>query len=94
MTTDDRTWFKDPDDVLDYTIDYDGEDWLGSDTIATSSWVAETGITIDSDTNDTTTTTVWLSGGTADTNYIVTNSIVTAAGREKDESLYIRVKEN
>ena len=55
---------KDPDEVLDYSIDW--STWLDSDTISSSSWTVESGITKDSDSNDTTSTTIWLSGGTAD----------------------------
>ena len=80
-------FLKDPDAVLDYSIDW--SDWLGDDTIASSSWAASTGITVDSDTNTTTAAIVWLSGGTAGENYTATNSIVTAAGREDDRTITI-----
>lgn len=82
---------KDPSAVLDYAINW--EMWLDGDTISTSTWTAEDGITIDSSSNSTTLTTVWLSGGTANTTYTVTNRIVTAAGRTDERSLYIRVKQ-
>lgn len=82
------SFLKDPDAVLDYQIDW--STWLGSDTIASSSWVIPTGITEDSDSNTTTTATVWLSGGTAGTTYTVTNRIVTAGGRTEDRSLTIK----
>jgi hypothetical protein len=82
---------KDPDAVLDYTIDW--SDWLGADTISTSAWTVPTGITEDSDSNTTTTTTVWLSGGTAGTRYSVVNSIVTAAGREEDRTIYVTIQQ-
>jgi hypothetical protein len=81
---------KDPSAVLDYSIDW--TPWLPSgDTIATSTWVAETGITIDSTANSTTKTTVWLSGGTAGTIYKVTNTITTAGGRTDERTLHIIV---
>lgn len=82
------SFLKDPNAVLDYQIDW--STWLGSDTIASSSWVIPTGITEDSDSNTTTTATVWLSGGTAGTTYTVTNRIVTAGGRTEDRSLTIK----
>lgn len=86
------TYIKDPDAVLDYLNDW--TDWLpDGDTIVTSTWTAETGITIDSDTNTTTAAVVWLSGGTAGTKYLVTNHIVTAQGREDDWSILINCKE-
>ena len=80
-------FLKDPDAVLDYEIDW--STWLGTDTINNSSWTTGTGITIDSDTNTTTAAKVWLSGGTAGIRYTLTNSIVTAAGREEDRSIEI-----
>jgi hypothetical protein len=80
---------KDPSAVLDYQIDW--SDWLDSDTISSSDWTAQTGITIDSDTNTTTTATVWLSGGTAGKTYRVTNTIVTAGLRTDERSIDIYV---
>ena len=83
---------KDPDAVLDYGLDW--SNWLASgETISSSSWVVETGLTKDSSSNTTTTTTVWLSGGTAGRTYRITNSIVTSAAREDDRSLLIKVQE-
>ena len=80
-------FLKDPNAVLDYVIDW--STWLGTDTIASSSWSADTGITIDSDTNTTTSAQVWLSGGSAGRRYTVTNSIITATGRKDDRSMLI-----
>ncbi len=54
---------KDPDAVLDYSIDW--TTWLAGDTLATSVWTVPAGITKDSETNTTSKSTVWLSGGTA-----------------------------
>lgn len=88
-----QTFPKDPDDVKDFKIDW--SDWLGStspvDTIATSTWVVPSGITKDSDSNDTTSATIWLSGGTDRRMYTLTNRITTAGGRTKDDCIYIRV---
>ena len=86
-----RVFQHDPDADLDYTIDW--ESWLDSDTIATSTWVADSGITIESDSNTSTTTTVWISGGTAGSSYKATNHIVTAAGRAEDRTITLRVAE-
>ena len=82
---------KDPNAVLDYTVDW--ETWLGGDTISTSAWTVGTGLTEDSDSNTTTSATVWLSGGTTGTDYACTNRIVTAAGRTEDRTIHIRVRE-
>ena len=83
---------KDPQAVLDYGFDW--SDWLAvGETVSTSSWVVEAGITKDSDTNDSTTTTVWLSGGTAGEDYTVTNTIVTSASRTDERSIIVFVRE-
>lgn len=74
---------KDPDEVLDYKLDW--TDRLAGDTVATSVWAAEAGITIDSNVFDDTSATVWVSGGTAGTTYRMTNTITTAAGRTMQE---------
>ena len=95
------TWAepKDPDEVLDYAID-----WLGTtaspgpllrdtDTISTSIWIVPSGITKNSDTSTTTSATIWLSGGTAGNSYVFTNRITTAGGRTHDQSVKLKVKE-
>jgi TRAP-type uncharacterized transport system substrate-binding protein len=80
-----------PVEILDYTIDWTCRG-LGTDTIATSAWsVTPSGLSTSSPapsfTN--TTTTVWLSGGTAGVYYAVTNTITTAGGREMQETFII-----
>jgi hypothetical protein len=83
-------FIKDPDAVLDYGFDW--SDWLDGDTISTSSWtIAPATLTKKSDSLTTTTTTIWLSGGTVDVVYTVTNRIVTAGGRTEDRSFEIVV---
>jgi hypothetical protein len=80
---------KDPNAVLDYTLDW--SDWLETDTIAASTWVVDAGLTKDSDSFTPTTTTVWLSGGTAGRVYEALNRIVTAGGRTADRVLIFRM---
>ena len=87
MSTAKAQFNKDPDAVLDYEADWSA--WLGSDTIESSSWTVPTGLTKDSEANTTTTATVWLSGGTAETIYDVINRIVTAGGRTEDRTIKI-----
>lgn len=89
-----RQFERDPDSVKDYTEDW--SDWLPSgDTISDSTWTVVSGdVTIDSDSNTTTTTTVWLSGGTLGTWAKVTNHITTAAGREEDCTLTFFMTDN
>lgn len=85
-------YYKDPDAIKDYGWDW-GTNFLGSDTIAASSWFAGSGITIVTDSNDTTTTTVWLSGGTLGATYLITNRITTAGGRIDDRSFHVKITE-
>lgn len=83
---------KDPQAVLDYGFDW--SIWLAAgETIGTSSWTVEAGITKDSDTKDDTTTTIWLSGGTAGEDYTVTNNIVTSASRTDERSIIVSARE-
>ncbi|WP_027949861.1 hypothetical protein [Haliea salexigens] len=85
---------KDPDAVLDYSIDWSA--WLVDDTITTSSWSvtgADSDLTVDSDSKSTTATTVWLSGGTLGLTYTVTNRITTGDGRTDDRSIAVDVLE-
>lgn len=82
-------YYKDPDDTLDFSVSW--ATWLGADTISTSDWILPSGITEASSSNTTTAATIWLSGGTRTNTYQVTNRIVTAAGRTKDQTLKIVV---
>ena len=79
---------KDPDSVLDYSIDWAA--WLGDDTIATSTWVisgSDASLVEDSSSNTDTASTIWLSGGNLKSVYTVTNRIVTDEGRTADRSI-------
>lgn len=82
---------KDPNAVLDYSIDW--RKWLAGDSISTSTWTVGAGITQDSATQSGTVATVWLSGGTDATTYVVTNRVVTVAGRTEDRTVHIQVRE-
>lgn len=86
---------KDPDSTLDYGNDWSA--WLtdaGDDTIATSVWIVPDGITKASDSHTTTTTTIWLTGGTLGTRYNVVNRITTTQGRTEDRTLRIGITEH
>lgn len=86
-----KAYPKDPNAKLDYVMDW--SDWLGTDTIASSTWVTPAGLTATAPTNTTTTATVWLEAGTVGTQYLVTNRITTAGGRTNDRSILIQVSE-
>lgn len=76
---------KDPSAILDYQLDW--SEWLGSDTIASHTVTAATGLTVVSSTATTSAVTMWLSGGTAGTSYVVTCRVVTAGGRTDERSI-------
>lgn len=83
---------KDPSAVLDYVFDW--TEWLATgETITDHTITADTGITVDSSTEDDGKVTVWLSGGTVGTTYRVECLIVTTAGRTDERSLWITVQE-
>jgi hypothetical protein len=73
--------------VMDFSIDY--YLWLGTDTLATSTWIAEAGITIDSNSFTNTMATVILSGGTIGSRYKAYNTITTTGG--DTDCLYITI---
>jgi hypothetical protein len=85
------TWpFKDPDEVLDYKIDWAPR--LAEDTITTSTWTVPDGITKDRDDKDETSTTIWLSSGVLNASYEILNRIVTVGGRTMDQTVKIKIK--
>ena len=87
---------KDPDEILDYEINWsapDGARLSPGDTIVTSTWpVIPAGITKNSDSHTTTSSTIWLSGGTIGATYELTCRITTAGGRTHDQSVKLQVK--
>ena len=95
---------KDPDNTLDYPVNWcasdgvtndgsNGDDgWLQGDTIAGLTIVADAGITVDSSSYTDTHTVAVLSGGTLGKSYTVTFRITTTAGLIKDHSIIIKVK--
>ena len=92
MSNHNNRFLKDPDETLDYSVDW--SEWLAvGETIVTSTWTAPTGITKGSDTKTTTVCTVWLSGGTAGLVYTVANKISTTSGRIAERSLFIEVQQ-
>lgn len=82
---------KDPDEIIDYVVDWSNQMTLDTDTIATSDWVLDDGITEDSASNTTTQTLIFISGGTAGQRYDVTNRITTVGGRTWDQSFTVKV---
>ena len=85
------TFTKDPEAVLDYSIDWSR--WLAGDQIATSSWTVPSGLEKVSDTQTGTRTTIWLRGGAIGESYSVTNRITTSGGRTDDRSFQVKIED-
>lgn len=87
-----KKFTKDPEAVLDYTLDW--TKWLPTgDFIVALSVTSESGLTVDSSSFTDTETTAWVSGGTAAASYLVTFHITTDGGREDDRTITISCKE-
>ena len=83
---------KDPNEVLDYEIDWTDR-LVAGETISSYSWITESGtITIDSHSQAAGVVTAWLSGGTHGSSIVLTNRIVTNQGRTYDQSVRLRIK--
>lgn len=84
---------QDPDDKVPYTLDWSR--FLDGDTITTSVWTVPSGPTQPvASSNTNTTTTVWLTGGTANTFYVLKNKITTTTdAREKERSIGVFFQE-
>ena len=78
-----------------YSINWSND--LGDDTISTSAWTfdvnnADAVLVKSNPTNDTTTTTIWLSAGTSGVVYGIRNTIVTAGSRTFERTAKITVR--
>jgi len=88
----DNQYLKDPSAVLDWAFDW--TEWLAiGETITDHTITADTGITVDSWTEDDGKVTVWLSGGTVGEWYKIACLITTSAGRTDERTIYIQVQE-
>ena len=87
------TFTKDPDAVLDYSVDW--LLWLAGDQISSSEWILEPVATIQkiTDTFTNSRTVVWLGGGDRGVTYLVTNRIVTVGGRTDDRTISVKVED-
>lgn len=86
---------KDPEAILDYTLDYTNYLATG-DTISSSTFTVDTGITKTADTiaSGNKVVNITLSGGTAGTVYTIKNTIVTANGRTAVKRFRVKVEED
>jgi hypothetical protein len=93
------TIVKDPDAVLDYTMDWtawlkDINDTISTDIDAVTIILSDmSGAVIASQSNTSYAATVWLSGGTLGVTFSVTFRIKTAGGRTDDRTIAIKVKQ-
>jgi hypothetical protein len=88
----DSYFTRDPDDVSDFRWDWTAR-LADGETVQTATVTAPTGLTKDSQSNDTTTVTAWISGGTAGQSYTVTCRITTNQGRTFDWSIRLYTRE-
>lgn len=88
---------KDPNSNIDY-----GEDWNDTtygpwlevgETITASVWVVPSGLVGGAESNSTTQTSIFLTGGTVGVTYTLVNRITTSAARTEDRSMKILCKE-
>lgn len=93
------TWpAKDPNEVLDYEVDWAAEDeprLETGETLITSTFsVTEGDVVIDSSTFAASgLATVWLSGGTAGTKCVILNRVTTSEDRTYDQSVTLRIRD-
>jgi len=86
-----NTFVKDPGARKDYQVDWSA--WLGDDTISAVTWTVPNGLTNYATSNTDTVATIWLSGGTANTDYEVVCQITTTGGRIDQRTFKLQVRE-
>lgn len=87
------TWpSKDPNEVLDYQIDWTAR-LASGETISTSTFTVASGTVVkDSSSYLAGVATVWLSGGADGEVCTILNRITTSAGRTYDQSVKLRIR--
>lgn len=81
-------YLKSPTANLDYGVDW--SPWLATgETISTSTWTIQTGLTSSNPANTNTLAIVWLAGGAPGVNYTAQNQITTSQGRTDARTLHI-----
>lgn len=85
------TWpAKDPDEVLDYSLDWSAR--LAGDTISSVTWTVPAGLTRTSSQISGGTVTAFFSGGTEGETYPIGCRVVTAGGRTMDQTVKLKIK--
>lgn len=85
------TFKKDPNAVLDYTVDWTPYLTPVADTISTVTWVLSSGLAKVSQSNTMTAATAFISGGVLGNTETLTCRITTAAGRTDDRTISLRI---
>ena len=83
---------KDPNEVLDYRVDWTARLESGETLVTSNVFLASGSVVIDSQANAGAVVTVWLSGGVESSINVLTNRITTNQGRTYDESVQLRVR--
>lgn len=93
---------KDPDEILDYDLDWANPDdprLETGETLTSSAWTIITGDVVIS-TNPASSyapsglSTVWLTGGTAGTRCVLNNRVTTSKGRTYEQEVLLRIREH
>jgi hypothetical protein len=87
---------KDPDAVLDYSIDWGSQYLTAGDLLAQSDWTIDPdepdGVTIAGSDFDAASTSIKAAGGAAGKLYKLVNRVTTAMGRVDERSIVVRVE--
>lgn len=88
-------WGKDPDDVLDYTLDW-SKQLVEDDTIVAVTHIVLPGseLFVLSENFTDTTSTCWLQAGVLNLSYSVTCRVTTSKGRQMDRTFQITIGQN
>jgi hypothetical protein len=87
------SYVKTPASVLEYRFDWNDDGWLDEgEEITASEFLVGEGIEVDSEDNDASSATVWLSGGTEWERLDVTNRITTNQGRTDQRTIRIHIQ--
>ena len=87
-----KRWpFKDPDEVLDFEVDWTAR--LDGDTISVVTWTVPVGLTKTAQNLADPIAIVWLSGGTAGQTYEIGCRVQTTGGRTYDETIILPVRQ-
>lgn len=83
---------KDPNEVLDYQMDWSDRLQVGETIVTSNFTIAEGDVVKDSQSVSGALTTVWLSAGTEGVVNLITNRITTSSARTYDESAKLRIR--